>query len=102
MSCTGSTEHECDSQRGKKDRLSAEPETLKLGGPTKTLDCEMNHDHIENLAETITITFICLCEEPLLIRASYAKSRACPARARWGQNDGSVAHAQHGSTLRRV
>ena len=40
-----------------------------------------------------TITPICLCDEPLLIRASYATYRAYLARAGWGQNGGGVAHS---------
>ena len=40
-----------------------------------------------------TITPICLCDEPLLIRASFATYRACPARVHWGRNDASVAHS---------
>ena len=39
-----------------------------------------------------TITPIYRCEESLPIRGICATYRACPARARWGQNDRSVAH----------
>ena len=39
-----------------------------------------------------TIAPIYHCEESLPIREICATYRACPARARWGQNDGSVAH----------
>ena len=40
-----------------------------------------------------TITPICLCDEPLLIRASCATYRAYLARVGWGQNGGGVAHS---------
>ena len=40
-----------------------------------------------------TITSICLCDEPLLIPKSCTMYCACPARTRWGQNDGSVAQS---------
>ena len=39
-----------------------------------------------------TITTIYRCEEPLPIRELRVTYHACPARARWGQIDGSVAH----------
>ena len=38
------------------------------------------------------LTPISRCEESLRMQGMCAMHRACPARARWGQDDRSVAH----------